>query len=55
VYAKASVIFERDDVEPEVTYANWGNPWIAPWNYKQTYEFTVPTGSIMGDYEITND
>ena len=55
VYAKDSVIFERDDVEPEVTYSNWGNPWIVPWNYGQTYEFTVPTGSIMGDYEIAND
>lgn len=55
VKAKDSVIYERDGMNPEVTYSNWGNPWIAPWNYKQTYGFTVPTGSIMGDYEITND
>lgn len=55
VKAKDSVIYERNGVNPEVTYSNWGNLWIAPWRYKQTYEFTVPTGSIMGDYEITND
>lgn len=53
--ASDSVIFERDGENPHVTYVTIGNPWIAPWDYKTRYEFTIPTGSILGDdYRIDN-
>lgn len=54
VYAYKSVIFENEG-EPEVTYIDYGNPWIAPWRLDQKYEFVVPEGSILSDYTITNE
>lgn len=56
--ASASRVYEDTD-EPTVTeYTYWySNPWVMPWEYERAHawDFHVPSGSILENYEITNE
>lgn len=52
--AKLSTVQFTDGRPKVVTkHMNGGNFWLAPWpNYSETYEFHVPEGSIVQNYQL---
>lgn len=55
--ADASTIFEgSDNATVEITVTDESNPWVSPWpiNTRHSYEFHIPTGSVVESYELDN-
>lgn len=53
----ASRIFEGSTKSTVTEYTYWySNGWVIPWEFKTGYswDFRIPSGSILEDYSITN-